>query len=859
MSQTLTPTSETPIRDVLTQAEAIERAGRLTAVDYTLRIDLQPGQRTYRGDCTIDFAVRDTSRPLFIDFKGGRIDEFTINGSIIEPAREGDRIVIPAESLAERMHLGVRYENTFDTGGDGLHRFVDPEDGQEYLYSNFQPFSAHRLFPCFDQPDIKATYELTVDAPADWQVVSSDRPTGKPEALADGRLRHSFQRTPPFSTYLLALVVGPYHVIRRRRPDGIELGLYCRRSLAEKLAADADEIFQLTEQGFDFYAELFQQAYPFAKYDQLFMPEFNIGAMENVGAVTFSENYVFRDPATESQRQDRGEVILHELAHMWFGNLVTMRWWDDLWLNESFASYVSYLALTEATRFKGAWRSFARDMKRWAYHQDQLPTTHPIAGEAPDTDSAFLNFDGITYGKGASVLKQLVATIGRDGFRDGLRVYFRRHAWGNATLAEFLAALEEGSGHDLGEWSRLWLETASVNTIAAQWTSENGRIASLALEQTAPEAHPVMRPHTLWIGFLREEGSGSAPEALKAAIDGPRAVVEDAIGRASPVLVFPNHDDHAYAKVRLDPMSLDFVRERLREVQDPLLRELLWMSLWEMVRDGDLPSPEYLSIIRRQVVDEPDPELIESILTRAQATLRWFVPEDSREEEASRIVQTTLRALPAASHDDARIAWLRGAIGAAARASDLGPLLALADGATVLPGVNVDQQMRWDLAIKAVAFGMPDAQERVASETARDASDRGERARIRATAARPDAAAKQEAWQRIHGEGYGSFHLTRAAMQGFLWPSQVDLLERFQPRFFAEVRGVFTSRDHPFAEAYMSLLFPDHVPQQEMLTQAQQLLDDLPPDEVVIRRALHEKLDDLARALRVRAVAQAAG
>ncbi|MDQ3491908.1 MAG: aminopeptidase N, partial [Chloroflexota bacterium] len=641
--------------------------------------------------------------------------------------------------------------------------------------------------------------------------------------------------------------------------DGIELGLYCRRSLAEKLGVDADEIFQVTEQGFDFYAALFDQPYPFAKYDQLFMPEFNIGAMENVGAVTFSENYVFRDPPTESQRQDRGEVILHELAHMWFGNLVTMRWWDDLWLNESFASYISYLALTEATRFTGAWRSFTTDMKRWAYHQDQLPTTHPIAAEAPDTDSAFLNFDGITYGKGASVLKQLVATIGRDGFRDGLRVYFRRHAWGNATLADFLAALEEGSGHDLGEWSRLWLETASVNTIAAQWTAADGRLTGLTLEQTAPDAHPVMRPHTLWIGFLEEADKGLAPKALKASIDGPRAEIETAIGRPSPLLVFPNHDDHAYAKVRLDAVSLDFVRGRLREVEDPLLRELLWMSLWEMVRDADLPSTEYLGIIGRQVVAEPDAELIASMLARAQATIRWYVPESTREKEASRVVRIALGALPEARHNDARIAWLRGAIGSAASAPDLEPLLALADGGTVLPGVNVDQQMRWDLAIKAVALGVAGAEERVEAEAARDGSDRGQRARIRAAAARPDAAAKEEAWERIHGEGYGSFHLTRAAMQGFLWPSQVDLLERFESRFFVEVRGVFTARDHPYAEAYMAALFPDHVPHPDTLARAQQMLETLPADEVVIRRALHEKLDDLARALRVRAVAEAAG
>jgi len=843
----------------LTQTEAIERTGRVGDVAYTLLIDLQLGQRTYRGRCAIDFAVRDAPRPLFLDFKGGRVDEFTVNGSAVVPQREGDRIVLPATLLTERVRVEASYENAFDTGGDGLHRFVDPEDGHEYLYSNFQPFSAHRLFPCFDQPDIKATYGLTVDAPIDWQVVSSHRPAADPQALEDGRRRHQFERTPRFSTYLLALVAGPYHSLHRSRADGIELGLYCRRSLADKLAVDADEIFQVTEQGFDFYAELFDQPYPFAKYDQLFMPEFNIGAMENVGAVTFSENYVFRDPPTDSQRQDRGEVVLHELAHMWFGNLVTMRWWNDLWLNESFATYVAYLALTEATRFTGAWRSFTTDMKRWAYHQDQLPTTHPIAGEAADTDSAFLNFDGITYGKGAAVLKQLVATIGREGFRDGLRLYFRRHAWGNATLVEFLRALEEGSGHDLGEWSRLWLETASVNTIAAQWTTAGGAVASLELAQTAPEEHPVLRPHTLWITLLAEGDVGSPPEALKASIAGARAVVAEAVGRPSPVLVFPNHDDHAYAKVRLDPVSLGFVRDRLAKVPDPLLRELLWMSLWEMVRDGALPSTEYLRIIGRQVLHETDPELIGSILARAQSALRWYLPEAIREQSASRIVQTALTALPEADQGDARIAWLRGAIGAAASAADLEPLLALADGATALPEVMVDQQMRWDLAIKAIAFEVAGAEQRVTAEAARDGSDRGERARLRAVAARPDAASKQAVWERIHGEGYGSFHLTRAAMQGFLWPSQVDLLEPFEARFFEEVRGVFASREQSFGQAYMALLFPGHVPHPETLAQGQRMLDSLSPDEVRLRRELHEKLDDLARALRVRVVAEATG
>ena len=424
----------------------------------------------------------------------------------------------------------VQYVNDYDRTGDGFHRFVDPEDGEEYVYTNFEPYEAHRLFPCFDQPDIKGRYTFTVTAPADWLVLANS-PVESSDATDDGRTRHRFAQTELFSSYLVALVGGPY-VARRVDHNGLQLGLFARRSMERYLEEQSPEIFELTGQGLDFYADLFAQPYPFAKYDQIFVPEYNSGAMENVGLVTYNEAYLFRDPATINERLDRGETFLHELAHMWFGNLVTMRWWDDLWLNESFATYISYLALTEATRFTNAWKVFNADIKRWAYQTDQLPTTHPIAGAADDTEIAFLIFDGITYGKGASVLKQLVKYIGPDAFRDGMRLYFRRHGWSNATLEDFLTCLEEGSGRDLDEWAQLWLRTASLNTLAAEWHAEDGRVTSLSIGQSAPADHPTFASRTrsrwlsrgAWRVTTRSIRSRPGSMAPKTEIpEGPRA------------------------------------------------------------------------------------------------------------------------------------------------------------------------------------------------------------------------------------------------------------------------------------------------------------------------------------------------
>jgi aminopeptidase N len=852
LSQTATLTAHA--RDVLKQSEAADRARRVREARYEIKLDLIAGHASYRGDVTIRFATQGDG-PLFLDFRGRTIDVLTVNGAEVEAEWNGYRLTMPASVVTDDMTVHIVYQNDYDTTGDGFHRFVDPEDGEEYVYTNFEPYEAHRLFPCFDQPDIKGRYTVHVTAPSTWQVVANAPLVDTTGADGD-RSTWQFAETELFSTYLMALVGGPY-VVRRHEHAGLDLGLYARRSMERYLDDQAPEILEITSQGLDFYAEMFDKPYPIAKYDQVFVPEYNSGAMENVGCVTYNELYLFRDPATESQRLDRAETFLHELAHMWFGNLVTMRWWDDLWLNESFATYISYLAMTEATRFTNAWKVFNADIKRWAYQQDQLPTTHPIAGTAEDTEIAFLNFDGITYGKGASVLKQLVKYIGRDAFRDGMRIYFKRHGWANAALNDFLACLEESSGASLREWAQLWLRTASLNTLSTDWQADDGRLSALAIHQTAPIDHPTLRPHALEVA-LAQNGKGALKvDSIAAWIDGPDTPIAEARGHEVPDLIFPNYGDHAYAKVSLDQASVDFVRTNLDKVDDALLRELLWMSLWEMVRDSQLRSTEYLSIGRSELPDEPDQDILNTVLERAALVINRYVPESIRESEAHKWVESALDNV-ASSTGDRQIMWARSAIVAASTPDDVALLAELIDGPKQLPVIANDQEMRWGIATKAIAYGLPEAESMLAREAERDRSDRGRRAQLRAEASRPSERNKQEVWDKINGKGYGSFHLTRAAMLGFLWPNQDEVLSPFADRFFDRVRDIFETRDHPFARAYLLALYPAYLAQPEVLDRSKRLLAELDDSLPTLKRQLTEVADELERQIRVRAYAESA-
>ncbi|HXO24077.1 MAG TPA: aminopeptidase N, partial [Streptosporangiaceae bacterium] len=480
----------------LTRDEAAVRSALITVASYHVDLDLAGGDEVFGSVSVIRFDCAAPGSTSFINLTAPAVREINLNGEQISlDAFDGDRITLTG--LAASNVLRIVADCAYSRSGEGLHRFTDPADGRVYLYSDLETFDAHRVYACFDQPDMKATYELAVTAPADWLVVSNMAPES---SIADGEaLRWHFPPTPVVPTYITAVAAGPYHVVRDEH-DGIPLGVFCRQSLAEYL--DPGEILEVTRQGFDFYHNSFGIKYPFEKYDQLFVPEFKEGAMENAGCVTFLESYIFRSRVTDFAREARGETILHEMAHMWFGDLVTMRWWDDLWLNESFATWAGTLAQAEATRWTSAWTTFAQLYKSWAYRQDQLPSTHPIAADIGDIEAVEVNFDGITYAKGASVLKQLVAYVGRENFLAGVRKYFAAHAWGNATLADLLSALEETSGRDLASWSREWLQTAGVNTLRPSYAVDSeGRFTEFAVEQEAAPSHPLLRSHRIAIGL----------------------------------------------------------------------------------------------------------------------------------------------------------------------------------------------------------------------------------------------------------------------------------------------------------------------------------------------------------------------
>tara|TARA_B100001123_G_scaffold147063_2_gene170445 strand:+ start:2084 stop:4630 length:2547 start_codon:yes stop_codon:yes gene_type:complete len=845
-------TEPTPVqeRDILTETDATARAERISNCRYELALDLIKGAPTYKGTVTIAFD-QSGEGDLTLNFRGKRIDSLQLNGETVDFEWIGKKLTLAGKLLLSSNSLRIEYENDYDHGGDGFHQFVDPEDGEEYLYTNFEPFDAHRLFPCFDQPDIKASYQLTVTAPAEW-TLTANASEASAETQADSRIQRQYAETPPFSTYLFALIAGPYHVARDQH-EGIPLGLLCRRSMAQYL--DTDELFTITRQGLDFFGEFFDYKYAFGKYDQIFVPEFNHGAMENVGAVTFNESMVYRDPPTENQRRRRAEVILHEMAHMWFGNLVTMRWWNDLWLNESFATYMSYLAMEAATRFQSGWQDFNNGIKNWAYRQDQLVTTHPIAGTVRDTDETFLNFDGITYGKGASVLKQLVATIGIEGFREGMRHYFRTYDYGNASLHDFLGALETGSGRKLEEWSRLWLETASLNTIRAEWVSDSEHLIQLDLSQTAPADYPTIRPHTLETGLLSDDGTKTLIEAIPAVLEGERTSVEGVQGKARPALVYPNFNDHAYAKIALDDQSVAWARENIERVEDDLLRQQLWSTLWSMVRDQQLKSTDFLAIVRNKIRFEQNIELVDSVLGHAASSHGRYVPANQRDSEAHELFETARKGLLGAPDEDTRIIWGRALVGFAVNPNDLLYLGQLADGDEVISGFELDQDMRWGISARYTAFGLPGAAERVSAEAKRDPSDRGQRAQLRCETSVPDPKIKAAAWERFTGEGYGSRYLNQAAMSGFNWTHQEELLNPYIEAFFEQVPEVFTERDREFATVFYGGLFPGYRVEKDTLERAQSLLDATSEEQAVLQRMLRESIDDLGRAISCRAFA----
>jgi len=649
------------------------------------------------------------------------------------------------------------------------------------------------------------------------------------------------------STYITAIAAGPFHVVTAEH-DGIPLGIYCRASLARYL--DPEEIFEVTRQGFDFFHGAFGVRYPFGKYDQLFVPEFKAGAMENAGCVTFLEDYLFRSRVTDFAREMRAETILHEMAHMWFGDLVTMRWWDDLWLNESFATWAGTLAQAESTRWRAAWTTFAQLHKAWAYQQDQLPSTHPIAADIPDITAVEVNFDGITYAKGAAVLKQLVAYVGRDNFLTGVRRYFDRHAFGNAALADLLTALEETSGRDLSTWSKQWLETAGVNTLRPQiQVGDDGAITEFAVLQEAPAAHPVLRPHRIAIGLYdRTDAALIRRRRVEVDVSGDRSVITDLAGESRPDLALINDDDLTYAKVRLDDHSLRTLITGIGEFHDSLPAALCWSAAWDMCRDAEMAARDYVRLVMSGLDSVGDISVAQTLLRQAWAASHRYTDPAWRGTGLD-LMATALRGLlqRAEPGSDQQLAYLQSLASVATEPGDLALLQGLLDGSVALDGLAVDTELRWRLLHRLVSRGAAGPPE-VDAELARDATDAGERRAASCRAAIPEPSAKQAAWDTITS-GTLPNAMFRAVLSGFADPDQLDLLQPYTERYFDVVGDIWRDWSSDMAQWFVNNAYPLFQVSQETT----RLTDDYiaranPP--AALHRLLTECRDTVQRALR---------
>jgi aminopeptidase N len=824
-------------KDNLTRAEAQERKGLIDDVSYEITLDLGTGALSFGSTTTVRFTCSAPGSSTFIDLDAVEVHEAVLNGRTLDVKDTPDGR-LRLDDLEASNELAVKASCEYSRTGTGLHRTVDPVDKEAYTYTQFEPFDAHRVFPCFDQPDIKATFVFEVDVPEGWVVISNMRPNGKPDEGKAGRW--TFDRTPVMSTYLAAICAGPY-VGFFDEHEGIALGWWCRKSLAKYL--DTDELFEITKAGFDFFHEQFDFRYMTDSYDQVFCPEYKFGAMENLGCVTYSERMIYRSKVTEAERESRAEVILHEMSHMWFGDLVTMKWWNDLWLNESFATYVSYLAKERATRFVNSWVTFASDEKTWAYRQDQLPTTHPIVAEIPDVEATHLNFDGITYAKGASVLKQLVAWVGEKPFFDGLRRYFKDHAWGNTELPDFLRPLAEESGRDLDVWSKEWLETAGVNTIWVDGTT---------VRQSAPPDHATLRSHRMVIGLF-DAGAGSLDLRREIELDvvGERTEVPQLADEAPADLVLPNHKDLAYTKIRFDERSLRTITDRLRDLQDPLARTACWNSVWEMVRDADLAARRFVEIVLNNVVGETDVGVVSDLMGRTGSAIVVYGVPANREPSWNRVARATREFLDAASPgSDFQLAWARSHIGAARIEHDVAFIRGLLDGTASVDGLEIDTDLRWVIVRSLAAHGHAD-ESLIAAELERDPTDEGERHAAAARASRPVAEAKEEAWQRVLNDAEISLATLRAVAVGFNRPDQEDVLRPYGERYFSEVLPFWERRELDLGLAFAGGFYP-RLYTPDVGGRTDELLAKDPP--VPVRRILLEQRYESDRALRARTV-----
>lgn len=706
----------------LSRDEAATRSALITTHSYDVTLDVRdaadPAVAGYPSTSTITFSAEPGSA-TFLDFISGGVQSVVLNGRALDVDAVVDRDRVILEDLAADNQVTVAGTALYSRSGEGMHRFVDPADGQCYLYTQYEPADSRRVFANFEQPDLKAEFTFRVIAPAGWEVASNGVETARTPLADDPKAAQwDFATTKRMSTYITTVLAGPYFKATDHwgatLDDGtrleVPLALYCRASLAD--AFDAGELFRLTKNGLEFFNRLFDYPYPWGKYDQAFVPEYNLGAMENPGLVTFTEKYVYASRATDAQYQARANTLMHEMAHMWFGDLVTMNWWDDLWLKESFADYMGTLGVDRATDWDTAWVNFASKRKAWAYLQDQLPTTHPIVADIPDLEAAKQNFDGITYAKGASVLKQLVAYVGFDAFIAGSRQYFRDHAYGNTSLKDLLEALGAASGRDLAGWARQWLQTSGISTISAEIVEDDGILGAVTLRQDAIDpitGHQELRPHRMRLGLYDADSSGALvrTESIEMDVDGPSTLVAELNGKPRPALLLVNDDDLSYAKIRLDPGSEHTVRTSLDKIQDPMARALCWTALWDSARDGVTPAARYVAAVEQFAPAETGIGVLLNVLGNASTAIERFVPAATRDgvrKDFLAVAAAQLKAATAGS--DQQLAWARTLADVSRHGdAELSLLRSILDGSVVIEGLAVDAELRWSLWQALAAHG----------------------------------------------------------------------------------------------------------------------------------------------------------
>jgi aminopeptidase N len=843
----------------ITRAEAVSRFEVVANPKYTVALTIDGKGETYSCVASINFDAKNGAE-TWLDLISPLVDSIWLNGAELKVSEVFDGTRIKLANLKEKNSVQVKANCSYMNTGEGLHRHIDPVDNEVYIYTQFEVADSRRVFPVFEQPDIKGTLALTVTAPSKWTLISNS-PTPASVKVTDEMSTWSFAVTPTMSSYLYALCAGPYFKktdVYKGKFGSYPLAVFVRPSLAEFL--DHEEIFEITKQGFAWFEEKFQVGYPFPKYDQIFVPEFNAGAMENVGCVTFRDEYIFRSRTTKTAYESRANTILHEMAHMWFGDLVTMKWWNDLWLNESFAEWAAHWASTGATKYNEAWTLFHVQRKAWAYRQDQLPSTHPIAANMPDLDSVYENFDGITYAKGASALRQLVAWVGEENFLKGLKAYFDKHAWKNTELTDLLSELSISSGRDLESWTKLWLQSSGATLLRPQiQTDANNVISNATIQQEPPSSPPglppVLRPHRLVVGTYEKQGTKLIrTNRFEIDVEGKETKVTELVGLKRPALILVNDDDLTYAKIRLDDVSLNTATKEIASIESSLSRALIWGAVWDMVRDGEVGTGKYLDLVLAGLAAETDIGLVQQVLMQCRSAIDVYADRKNRIPYNTKFADG-LQSLLAKSENgsDRQLALVRSFSAVATTDLQINRVAEILDGKEKIQGLNIDTDLRWTLLRRLVVMGKRDLAA-IEEELTRDDTAMGREHAAGAKAAIPTLEAKQIAWTLVTTNESLPNSEIHSALGGLSYIDHAEIMKNFIDKYFDSVATLWNSRTHEIGQSLVTGLFPSSNITKEVIEKSDKFLAENKDLAVGARRIIIEQRDALARALRAQEV-----